>query len=342
MAYVPPHRRHRPESTIGHQQEHINKTQPWGDNKSNKDRDDHFLSTQFCNAFSRICCINMKSRRDKWRRFQKQADRIGTEFQQKLQRFDAVNGMEVLNDDDAYGPEGESMKEQLAACIQLEWDTTQNAKWDRHVEPGITRIMTGGELGCAMSHVALWRQLVSASNDAVSMLIFEDDATFLAEKKMQQQGSFQSNSSNRGASRFLQAFSQAWSLLPDDWDIFYLGLSDRGERLPVEMADAQASNAQNQDGSPQSVTLVQDVTLFRPTYGFHTHAYALRKRAAAKLLGNLPVSGPLDVWLADNKWFNLNVYVPIVLNEGWRGNGASLVFQCKDAGSDVRMSSRIK
>ena len=84
-----------------------------------------------------------------------------------------------------------------------------------------------------------------------------------------------------------------------------------------------------------------EISIFRPSYGFHTHAYALKASAAARLLSNLPVTGPLDVWLADNKWFGLNVYCAIVANEGWKGQGAPLIGQRRhDISSDISQSGR--
>lgn len=82
--------------------------------------------------------------------------------------------------------------------------------------------------------------------------------------------------------------------------------------------------------------------MFRPTYGFHTHAYALTKSAAETLLQNGPVCGPLDVWLADNEWFGLNVYCGVVANEGYNKEGALLISQRKhDTKSDIVQSGRV-
>jgi hypothetical protein len=82
------------------------------------------------------------------------------------------------------------------------------------------------------------------------------------------------------------------------------------------------------------------VQLFRPTYGFYTHAYAISKSAASKLVSHLPVAAPLDVWLADNDWFGLNVYCGAVIHHnkynrttakdgliGLKGKGVSLIAQ---------------
>ena len=161
------------------------------------------------------------------------------------------------------------------------------------------------------------------------MLIFEDDAAFLG-------NGGNSNASNNANvnDRFLRAFEKAYKILPKDWDIFYLGFSDRGERKDVIDSSLLSSSLSTSSSSSTSTgeNLNDDtsnlvVHLFTPTYGFHTHAYAIRKSAAKKLLHNLPVVGPIDVWLADNAWFGLNVYCSIVANEGYKNTGSPLVYQ---------------
>jgi GR25 family glycosyltransferase involved in LPS biosynthesis len=178
--------------------------------------------------------------------------------------------------------------------------------------------MAPGEVGCAMSHAKLWRILEERQNVQDTMLILEDDAVFY-------------NNERNGNRRrnFLNAFTNVWNGLPSDWHILYLGLSPRGARIPVNIKTEET----------QKMPL--DVHLFRPTYGFHTHAYALSKTAASTLLSNGPITGPVDVWLADNKWFGLNVYCAVVANEGYNNEGASLISQQRHKSvSDIRQSGR--
>jgi GR25 family glycosyltransferase involved in LPS biosynthesis len=213
--------------------------------------------------------------------------------------------------------------------------------------------MTPGEIGCALSHISLWKELaknesedrnstIGASNgcihnesdkehaiqpDSLSMLIFEDDAAFLEQShrrytkkgysKKVKQKQIQSAGAKPG-DRFLKAFRTAHNILPGDWDIFYLGFSDRGERRDVISGRAAGDYEEEVDFVVQ---------IFKPIYGFHTHAYAINQSASKTLLQNLPVVGPIDVWLADNQWFGLNVYCAIVANEGWKNTGAQLVGQ---------------
>ena len=74
------------------------------------------------------------------------------------------------------------------------------------------------------------------------------------------------------------------------------------------------------------------VQVFAPEYGYHTHAYMITKAAAQTLLENLPVSGPIDVWMADHEWFGVPTYSAVIANEGWKRDdgtyeGKTLVYQ---------------
>jgi len=277
-------------------------------------------TTLFCDAFTKIRCINLKRRPEQWEQFLVHATRIGPSFVSKVERFEAVDGQEAVD--------GNSCR--IGSDVALHWDTTQNAIWDRHVETGCTRQMTPGEIGCALSHVALWRELVSQHDveegrPEEAMLILEDDAAFLHPHRRGRFNRAVQENDTLSAERFKVAFRLAWDLLPGDWDIFYLGLSDRGDRMDVAASDEC-------DGV--------SVQLFSPSYGFRTHAYAIKKSAAHTLLDNLPVVGPVDVWLADNSWFGLRVYCAVVANDGWRDTGANLISQNRVAESTIGMSSR--
>jgi GR25 family glycosyltransferase involved in LPS biosynthesis len=303
----------------------------------------------FCKAFSFIRCINLKNRPEQYDKFLYYAEcRIGSEFIEKLKRFDAINGKEIIT----VPSSSSSSSFDFVNDVALEWETTQNALWDRHVKPGLIRQMAPGEIGCALSHISLWKELVTMVVDEKkehehnvqqeqekeqivveqqsSMLIFEDDAAFLGNG-----GNSNARNNANVNDRFLRAFEKAFIILPKDWDIFYLGFSDRGERKDVIDSSllSSSSTASSLSSTSTGENLNDDtsnslvVHIFTPTYGFHTHAYAIRTSAAKKLLHNLPVVGPIDVWLADNEWFGLNVYCSIVANEGYKNTGSPLVYQ---------------
>jgi GR25 family glycosyltransferase involved in LPS biosynthesis len=302
-AYVPPHRRQRQEQETQH------------DKSNSDDAEQFFLRSVSCNR-----CINLRKRPDKWRTFTNEARKVGEAFLEKTKRFDAIDGahVEVSHSRD----------------VTLEWDSTENSKYSSKVTPG-KKILTEGEVGCALSHVTLWRELadiadLEGSDDpsTITMLILEDDVSF---------------SSFKGKPRFTRAFQNAWKQLPADWDILYLGFSDRGERVYVNGdATTRIDASQKAHHDPQ-------VQLFRPEYGYHTHAYVIKKTAAIALLEQLPVVGPIDVWLADNRWFDLKVFCAVIANEGWRRpdgsyEGGLLVRQNRGRGqtSDVLQSANAK
>jgi len=311
-----------------------------------------------------------------------------------VSRFDAVDGTEVvrqarlsasgLNNHNNNNDQGW----RIGMDVAWEWDTTQNSLWDKHVAPGQIRQLTPGEIGCALSHVSLWRELANAESDddgggdsadiaiavgdgetqqdqpqqkhasqssSLSMLIFEDDAEFLKQGrgKSTKHKKGHSVKGNRirlsqqdpsgnpsGGDRFLKAFRKANEMLPREWDVFYLGFSDRGERRHIATSGGRTPTTDDELNDNADDDLV--VQIFQPTYGFHTHAYAIHQSSAKRLLENLPVVGPVDVWLADNQWFGLNVYCAMVANEGWNNNGAPLVGQDRSisVASSVGHSSR--
>jgi len=286
--------------------------------------------TLFVNAFTYVRCINLKGRTQQWGRFLYHSGRMGPQFLKKVQRFEAIDGKAAVAAD---------QKRWLGNDVALEWDTTKNSQWDRHIEGGLTKRLTAGEIGCALSHVALWDELAMSmtpppefaygtdadTNPYTSVLILEDDAAFLHPERG---GKLRDCNPEKPLSRvrFRIAFRKAWELLPTDWDIFYLGFSDRGERK----------------GLLQSETGLDNVTveLFTPEYGFHTHAYAIKQSAAQVLLDHLPVVGPVDVWLADNDWFGLRVYCAKVKNDGYKNMGANLICQNRVDESSVPQSGR--
>ena len=119
--------------------------------------------------------------------------------------------------------------------------------------------------------------------------------------------------------RWQEELAAVWPLVPSDASMVYLGFSDRGERAYVDAEER----------------------VFRPSYGFQTHCYAIREPAATAFLEALPVAGPVDVWLADNDWFGVHVYVAIKPGGGWRNTGTYLATQAGQVGdADVRQSSR--
>ncbi len=330
-AYIPPHRRKNSSGKQKETQANITTTErtrndprnigstrwkPIGHPKLAPSNDEMKHDAIVADRFTRICCINLKRRPDRWTTFcsrMKLALGKDSAVCEKLERFDAVDGARVMGKRNHMNQQ-DILKANDNEFPNLEWDATKNALYDRHIQAPMIKLMTPGEVGCAMSHVRLWAQLAESNDENTTMLILEDDAVFYSRKT--------------GTTNFVDAMQQVWKTLPSDWDILYLGFSDRGERKYIDKGSNEA---------PKSI----QIRLFRPTYGFHTHAYVLKASAAKVLLSQLPVNGPLDVWLADNEWFGLNVYCTVVANEGWEGQGAWLVSQRRhDTKSDIGQSGR--
>jgi GR25 family glycosyltransferase involved in LPS biosynthesis len=284
---------------------------------------------------TRVCCINLASRPDKWRSVEAEARRAGgNTLVAKMERWEAVLGSRLVGQAAVLdAPPPHDSIDDWRALVQQDWDATKNAQYARRVTPGPRR-MSAGEIGCALSHVGLWKSLLdqqqqphsaSSSTNAERMLVLEDDLQF---------------TSYQGRPRFLLALDKALALLPDDWGILYLGFSSRGPRARVNaVEEAAASSSSSNPFDPP-------VELYQPTYGFHTHAYLLTTAAAARLVEALPVVGPLDVWLADNEWFGIPTYCSVIPNEGWYNEreqvyeGANLVSQQKQRlSSDVSQSA---
>jgi GR25 family glycosyltransferase involved in LPS biosynthesis len=313
-AYIPPHRRHQiSSSSLKNIKDQPLSVQRFPNSNSYEKGDVSILE----NALTYIRCINLKERPDKYEAFCQQARKVDDTFARKIQRFNAVVGASAAVCDTVY---------------RSTWDATRNAQYSRKATPGMKE-MTHGEVGCTLSHVALWKELVAAddpNNSNPTMLILEDDALFTA-------------TSRGGKSRFVATFAQAWEQLTvdDDWGIMYLGFSGRGERTIVAKEESA-----KKDEAKRGLT----VELYRPEYGYHTHAYVITQTAARTLLEEcLPVVGPIDVWLADNQWFGLRTYCAVIAGEGWKNDegsyeGAPLVGQNRGRGtkSDIMQSSKLK
>jgi len=145
-------------------------------------------------SIERIYCINMDHRPERWKFMQEQFAKL----QMPAQRFSAVNGREL--DVPRLADAGLIAKEALP----------------RYFLPMDQKLfgtdLTDGGIGCAMSHLLIWRDIVSqcvsgaAAPDA-SFLVIEDDCQF--------DPTFSES-----------LLRQRLSSVPDDWQIVYLGGQD--------------------------------------------------------------------------------------------------------------------
>ena len=249
-------------------------------------------------ARARVFVINLARRPDRLAHM----ERVGADLGLPLTRIEAVDGRAVT---------GES-----EGLVDRDWDARPNAAHDRHVD--LTNApharMTGGEVGCAMSHIRVWQRIAAAAqSDDEPALVFEDDAA----------------PDRHFCARLCEAWETAGLAAPDAFSILYLGWSDRGARAAVPLAGVPPGER----GRP---------CLFAPSYVFMTHAYVIRASAARSLLAQLPVVGPLDFWLSENAWWGLRAVCVGIEGEGYKGEARPLVAQLgrfrRD--NDVPRSSR--
>jgi GR25 family glycosyltransferase involved in LPS biosynthesis len=140
-------------------------------------------------AIPHAYCINLRRRPDRWRRMRDRFRRRGM----NVERFLATDGAGI--DLDTLSP----------SLVVQEYDTTRNARWDRSVAPGHRARLSVGEVGCILSHLAVWDDFVE--RDVPWAVVVEDDVDF--------QPGF--------AERVVALVSQ----LPA-WDLCYLGYINTG------------------------------------------------------------------------------------------------------------------
>ena len=112
-----------------------------------------------------------------------------------VRRFDAIDG---------HGLAPDAIPLNL---VHLQYDSTNNASLDPLVVPGMPCRLTPGELGCALSHIALWDQILSSRLKYA--VVMEDDIDLFP------------------------AFSKKLGELvrsTQQWDVIYLGYQTVAER----------------------------------------------------------------------------------------------------------------
>ncbi|NXG40988.1 GT251 galactosyltransferase, partial [Psilopogon haemacephalus] len=124
-------------------------------------------------------------------------------------------------------------------------------------DPYHGRSLTGGELGCFLSHYRVWQEVVSRG--LRRSLVFEDDLRFEIFFK-----------------RRLRALMDELEASGTAWDLIYLGR----KRLQLEVPELPVPRVRN---------------LVVPNYSYWTLAYALSLRGATKLLAAQPLAKVLPV-----------------------------------------------
>jgi GR25 family glycosyltransferase involved in LPS biosynthesis len=148
----------------------------------------------------------------------------------------------------------------------------------RYLSPFCNKFCAPGMKGCALSHRAIWEDMVHKNYNYA--LILEDDAQLTTTCQ--------------------QEFKQAWDQVPDDFDIVWVGCNfvcDDPGVIPHIMRETFY-------GHPEKV----DDNLNRTPGSVGTHAYIISRKCAEKLLAaqiNTHIDMQLSLWIRQH---NLQSY----------------------------------
>lgn len=207
--------------------------------------------------------INLARRADRWAEVSRLLQRFGLAFQ----RWEATDGG----------------SEDIPEAMVGKWWATGDVKWDERMErwyhEGIDVLvgdsswmvrLSGGERGCAWSHVRGWVHLLSdraavSGGDAMPMMVLEDDVV-------------------ADAGSWGRIGSVLRAVQDEPPDILYLGWGHWSPwRRVVKRVGGRGTDA---------------CTIMEAEYPCTTHAYIIWPSGARKLLECLPVNAPLDHWMA--------------------------------------------
>lgn len=186
-------------------------------------------------------CLTLERRSDRWKRFQ---DQYGINALPKLKRFLGVDGK----------------------TIDVKTDPRISTFTKRNILMKIRRshdqLDTIGGVGCALSHIALWKWLAESSEDM--LLVFEDDAIIPPDFVQR-------------ANQIIQASPTLQN--PNQWDMWVIGANwETLNTIPGEYTSG----------------LVE-----APAF-FLFHCYIITRKFAKRLYEHcLPVEGHIDFWVSN-------------------------------------------
>lgn len=149
------------------------------------------------------------------------------------------------------------------------------------LNPGLTQRMSGGERGCAHSHLRLWRV---AAERPLPTLVFEDDVQMVFDRTNHKLG--QCN-----GQVFSQRLAKTLEIAPRDFDVIYLGWSGwRG-------GNYRSGNKDPTDDAPWNTEVKQ--YLRKAEYVWTTVGYVISQKGAKKLMAAArPLNQPVDNFMA--------------------------------------------
>jgi len=165
---------------------------------------------------------------------------------------------------------------------------------EAYKEPGLLLRMSGGERGCAHSHLRVWRL---AAERAQHTLVLEDDVQLRFDRSDSRLGKM-------NGKVFTERLSLALKHVPADFDVLYLGWA--GWR----------DGHYRQGGKAQGEQAEADLYIRKAEYVWTTVAYVISQAGAKKLLAvAAPMNQPVDNFMAwEASQGRLNSYV--VIDEG--------------------------
>ena len=242
-----------------------------------KARSESFGADERCDAIQRIYVINLDRKPDRWRQTRREIARLRDRSGKPLT---TISRRFSAVDARYYKglPSGELVQPHYSLADQL--FVQPDPRIDGSMD-SLTRSieMTPQEVAVALSHIEVWKLI--AESEQPYTLVLEDDVYF-----------------RRG---FARTLDNAWSELMQrsgqvaDFDIVYLSYLTADGEVPKRPFSER---------------------LFRPITGlWQMSGYVLSKSGAQKLLGLLPVRGPVDLWL-NHQFRELEVFAtrtPIVV-----------------------------
>lgn len=246
-------------------------------------------------VIERVFVVNLVRRRDRLLRMHEQLRSAG--LAPPVEFFRAVDALEL----------SESMLTALGVSIFRSWKQPDSPV------SFYRRDLKLGEIGCALSHLMLWRRIADAGYGCA--LILEDDAELAPDFGV----------------RFDEQLRRLGEVMPD-WDLCYAGR----HRLTVAPFVSEPV--------PDEERLAEGLVI--PGFSYCTHAYAVSARGAQRLLsaGLERNILPVDEFLPALYTHHPRADVRAIFGEGTRLRAAALVpelaRQC-DTASDTEASSLI-
>lgn len=162
----------------------------------------------------------------------------------------------------------------------------RGSELDQHAKDNFSN-MTDGQIGCWLSHYTVWNEVSKYKNNYA--LVLEDDADCRVPE-------------------MTAIIKEALDKVPSDWDVLFLG--GMPSWVKGNIVYPVVSNLS--DG--KQIKKVNDTL-------FHTHAYIVSSRGAAKMLGfanadfnSAKMTQAVDLWMSERPGINCYIVEPNIVN----------------------------